>query len=83
MEWQTRQVKLPVRFGLYSLEHALSEKQDVDYAASVDVVNRFLEETKGITDYEELKERLDEIKEKVDDLKEELGASINFQLETC
>jgi len=70
MGWQTRQIELPVRFGLYSLEHALSEKQDFDYVASVDEVNRFLEETKGITDYEELKERLDDIKEKVDDLKE-------------
>lgn len=72
MGWQTRQIELPVRFGLYSLEHVLSEKQDFDYVASVDEVNRFLEETKGITDYEELKERLDDIKEKVDDLKDGL-----------
>lgn len=72
MGWRTRQVELPVKFGIYSLDYALAQKRDLNYAASVDAVVRFLEGTKGITDNEALEDRLEEAKDNIDELQERL-----------
>lgn len=73
MQWQVRQVDLPVKFGIYSLEATLSERKDFDYINEVDRVRQLLEETKGIIDSDTLKDRLDEIKDEVDELKDGLS----------
>lgn len=73
MEWQVREVNLPVRFGVYSLEWVMSEKRDFDYIAGIDRVQKLLESTKEIDNIETLKEKLDDVKEKVDDLKDGLS----------
>lgn len=72
MQWQVRQVDLPVRFGVYSLEWAVSKKKDFDYVAGLERVQQLLEKTKGLTDNETLKDKLDDIKDIVDELKEGL-----------
>lgn len=72
MQWQVRPVDLPVKFGVYSLERAVSEKKDFNYATGVERVQQLLGETRGITDNETLKEKLDELKDEIDELKDGL-----------